>query len=195
MTERIEAITARYDDSTAAGSGVERLSAHGVEAGRIRVLGPATGADRPSQRGTDAGTSRRLGRRFLQGIAIGAAIGAVAGAIILAVVTDAGVGAWLAGALGGAAAGAGLGALTGLQSAPTMSRAWEDTFAPEHRGPVTIAVEVHDGGPATRTARPAGSGSKHLAAEVEDVLRATGAREIRRVRDLAAAEEHLREAG
>lgn len=182
MSEAVTAVTARYDRAEQAGRAVERLSAGGVEAGRIHVLTPEGGSTRRSQRGTDAGTSRRLGRRFLQGVLVGAVVGAVFGAVVVVIVTGAGSGAWLAGALGGAAAGAGLGALTGLQSAPTMARAWEGTFAPEHDGPVTIAVEIRDDR----------AGTRHSPADVEESLRATGPREIRRVHDLEAAARELR---
>lgn len=182
MSEPITAVTARYDRAEQAGRAVERLSAGGVEAGRIRVLAPSAGDTRSAQRGTDAGASRRLGRRFLQGVLIGAVVGAVFGAVVVAIVTGAGTGGWLAGAVGGAVAGAGLGALTGLQSAPTMARAWEQTFSPEHEGPLTIAVEIRDDR----------AGSRHSPAEVEDVFRDTGAREVRRVHDLEAAEQDLR---
>lgn len=181
MEQQVEAVTAHYDDGREAGHAVERLSAAGVEAGRIRVLGPTTGTGRGSQRGTDKGTARRLGERFLQGIAVGAVVGAVFGAIVLAIVTGPGIGAWLAGALGGAAAGAGLGALAGLQTAPTMSRAWEDTFAPERDGPVTLGIEI----------RRDGVGGRRSLAEIEETLAATGAREVRRVRDLGALEGRL----
>lgn len=182
MSEPVAAVTARYDRAEQAGLAVEHLSAGGVEAGRIHVLAPEAGMTRHSQRGTDVGSSRRLGRRFLQGMLVGLVVGAVFGAVVLAIVTGAGVGAWLAGALGGAAAGAGLGALTGLQSAPTMARAWEETFAPEHDGPVTIAVEIRDDR----------AGGRHSPADVEESLRSTGPREIRRVHDLEAATRELR---
>lgn len=180
MEQHIEAVTARYDDREDAGRGVERLSRAGIEAGRIHVLGPDPATGRTSQRGTDSGTSRRLGRRLVQGLLVGAAAGAVFGAVVVAAV--AGFAAALAGAAGGAVAGAGLGALTGLQSAPTMARAWEDSFSPARTGPVTVAVEIRDDR----------AGGRHSPAAVEEVLGGTGAREIRRVHDLAAVREHLR---
>lgn len=182
MAEDPEAITARYDDRDRAGRAVEQLSRAGIEAGRIRVLGPDTGTDRPSQRGTDTGTTRRLGRRLLQGASIGAAAGAVLGAVVVAVTTGVDVGGAMLAVIGGAVAGAGIGALTGLQSTPTMAGAWEDTFAPDRDGSVTLAVEL-------RTDR---AGSHHSAEDVEEVLATTGARDIRRVSDLRAAERRLR---
>lgn len=185
MPTEIQAITARYDDRDGAGHAVERLSRQGIEAGRIRVLGPGTATDRIAQRVTDAGTAGRLGKRFLLGVAIGVLVGAVFGAAVVALVTGAGWSGALAGALGGAVVGAGVGALTGLQSTPTMSRAWEDTFAPDRTGAVTVAVEI----------RADRAGSHHAPAEVEQALAATGAREIRRVHDLAAVEEEHRRAG
>lgn len=175
MAEQTEAITARYDDRDQAGRAVERLSAQGIEAGRIHVLAPDRSTDRASHRATDKGTSRRLGRRFLIGIGIGVVVGAAFGAIVVALVTGAGWSGALAGAFGGATVGAGVGALTGLQSTPTMSRAWEDTFAPGQSGAVTLAVEIRDDR----------AGGHHSPDEVEAALAGTGAREIRRVHDLA----------
>jgi hypothetical protein len=169
-------IVARYADGDAAGHAIERLSLHGVDAGRISLSDEGTNpADRPAQRRaqrrTDAGTGARLLRRLGTGGAIGLVAGAVLGAIVVTLVTSGGASAAIAGGLTGAAAGAGLGALTGLQSTPTMSTAWASTFGAAEGEDVTVAVE----------------GPDELALlDIEEALGGTGAIEIRRVSDLDA---------
>lgn len=164
-------IVARYPDGDTAGLAIERLSRHGVDARRITLAGDGeTGrTDRQAQRRTDAGTSGRLGRRLGAGVVRGGLLGALLGAVLVAVATSAGVAAIAVGAVAGAGAGAWLGGLTGLQSTPTMSRAWESTFGPGGDGEVTVVVEADD------------EAGLHA---VEEALGGTGALEVRRVSDV-----------
>lgn len=172
-------IIARYPDGDSAGRAIERLSGRGVEAGRISIVGSEDRPpmDRHTQRTTDAGTTSRIARRFGKGLVIGAVVGAVFGAIVVAIVTPAPLMvAVLAGGLAGAAAGAGLGALAGLESTPSMSTAWETTFAPDGPDGVVVAIEARDGASLD---------------EVQAMLAGTGAIEVRRTNDLIAAQDHL----
>lgn len=170
-------IVARYPDGDHAGRAVERLSRHGVEAGRISLAGTTDRPlDRHTQRRRDAGTASRLAERFGKGLLAGAVAGALLGALVVVAVTGAGAGAALAGAVAGAGAGGGLGALLGLQATPTMSTAWSESFSTDESGGVVLAVQA---------------GDEAALAEVEQALAGTEAVEIRRVADLDAAARDL----
>jgi hypothetical protein len=145
-------VVAVFRDMEAASEAVRSLETHGVEGGKVSLLGP--GAEEAEAEtdtvSRDTRVSGDVGKRVATGAAAGGALGGTAGVLAGAAafaipgvgpVIGAGV---LAAAIGGAVAGAGVGGVVGGISGLEMGEAGELTYESLKAGRVVVAVHSED---------------------------------------------------
>lgn len=162
-------VAGSFVDAMRARGAVDALQRGGVEAGRIRLVGATIEREAAARdtRERDRASVLHVGARAAAGAfaggALGGLIGFIVGSLVYGLPSPMAAGLWaftLAGAVGVGSAGAIVAGVRSLSLEPE----WELTFTPDP-GAVAVAVHAEDA---------------EEALFAEDVLRATGAREVRR---------------
>jgi hypothetical protein len=145
-------VMAVFTDMEAAHEAVRALETHGVEGGKVSLVGPGAEEARAETDTADRDSrmSGDVGKRAAAGAAAGGALGGTAGFLagaaafaIPGIGPVIGAGVWAA-AIGGAVAGAGVGGVVGGLSGLEMGEAGELTYESLKAGRVVVVVHADD---------------------------------------------------
>ena len=147
-------VIASFADMDAARAAIGALEDHGVDAGRISLLGrqAAEAVHDPDSVGRDERMMDVQARTAAKGAAAGAGVGGTVGFLAgVAAFGVPGIGPAVAGGiwamtLGGAAAGSGVGLATNAYARIKQSEAWEASYDTVSAGRVVVGVHTPDAG-------------------------------------------------
>jgi hypothetical protein len=162
-------VIADFADGAGARQAIMDLERHGVEAGRISLLGVDQGrsgrAEGDEMRMKDRAATGRVGRRVVLGAVVGALVGALLGWGLAAAFTEGEDGRLIIAAMGGAIVGLLLGGLwAGYSNVPASGEAVEETYDTDSSGgPTQLVVRTDDQGEFDRAMKALeGSGATNL---------------------------------